>query len=49
MIIILTGLSDFTLWKNYKKGKVIFELLDPYLFENSNYLKKFLRSLENFF
>ena len=39
--VILTGLSDFTLWKNYNKGKIIFELLDPYLFENSSYLKNF--------
>ena len=46
--VILTGLSDFTLWKNYKKGKIIFELLDPYLFENSSYLKNFLRSFGKF-
>ena len=46
--VIITGLSDFTLWKNYTKGKIIFELLDPYLFDKNLKIKNILRSLGKF-
>ena len=42
--VIVTGLADFTLWSTYRKGKIVFELLDPYIFEKNKKIKNFLRS-----
>ena len=41
-LVIVTEAADLSVWSEYKKGKVIFDLIDPYLSEQ-NSIKLFLR------
>ena len=43
-VVIVTEAADLSVWSEYKKGRVIFDLIDPYLSEQ-NSMKLFLRGV----